>query len=265
MGLVSQLDRQVKAVTGQSISSKALQSLAREMVEQYTRIVRPELLQSGFSDAELDEIDGHMELALRLTTGTRMRAAYLENGRRVRKALRELDVARVMRAGVSSSRDDAHARAARTAIDGLVLEALHQILPMTAASYEQALIDLDDLARISYRGVANELREVLREVIDYYAPDEALRADGVKAEGAHGFTQKQKVRFVMRQRRVPENAREAPERTVEMIDAAMASLARATSVRTSISAHVSTGRTEARTIKPYVEVVLADLLNVHAR
>jgi hypothetical protein len=264
MNLVAQLDREVKATKGQSISSRALHSLAREMVEQYTGIVRPGLARSGFTDAELEEVDAEMEGALRLATGTKTRKAYMDSGRKVRKSLRELDIARVMRAGAASSQDDAHGQAARTTIDGRILQALDQILPAAAASYEQALMDLDDPGRISYRGVANELREVLREVLDYYAPDDALTAAGVKPHPDHGFTQKQKVRYIMRQRGLPENAREAPERTVEMIEAAMASLARATSIRASISAHVSTGRPEARTVKPYVEVVLADLLNVHA-
>jgi len=187
----------------------------------------------------------------------------MASGRKVREALRELDIARVMRAGAVSPREDAHAQAARTEIDARILHALDQILPAAAASYEQVLIDLDDPGRVSYRGVANELREVLREVLDYYAPDHALTAAGLKPDPDHGFTQKQKVRYIMLQRRVPKNAREAPERTVEVIEAAMASLARATSVRASISAHMSTGRTEARTVKPYVEVVLADLLNVY--
>lgn len=264
MNLVRQLDREVKATKGQTISSRALQSLAREMVEQYTGIVRPELVGSGFTDAELEVVDGEMESALRLTAGTKSRAAYMDGGRKVRKALRELDIARVMTAGASTPRNDAQAQAARTAVDGLIVEALEQIIPSAAASYEQALIDLDDPARVSYRGVANELREVLRDVLDYYAPDDALKATSVTPDPKHGYTQKQKVRHIMRQRGVPENAREAPERTVELIEAAMASLTRATSVRASISAHVSTGRTEARTIKPYIEVVLADLLDVHA-
>ncbi len=264
MNLVGQLDREVKAVKSRTISSKALHSLAREMVEQYTGIVRPELITRGFTDAELEIVDAEMEAALRLATGTKQRSAYMESGRKVRKTLRELDIARVMRAGASTSRADAPAQAARTAIDGLIVDALVQILPSTAASYEQALLDLEDPARLSYRGVANELREVLREVLDYYAPDDALTSAGVRPDPDHGFTQKQKVRYIMRQRGVAENAREAPERTVELIEASMASLTRATSVRASISAHVSTGRTEARTIKPYVEVVLADLLNVHA-
>lgn len=264
MNLVGQLDREVKATKGQTISSKALHSLAREMVEQYTGIVRAELVARGFTDCELEVVDAEMEATLRLAGGTKPRAAYLNSGRNVRETLRELDIARVMRAGAVTSRTEAQAQAARTAIDGLIVDALVQILPSTAASYEQALLDLDDPGRLSYRGVANELREVLREVLDFYAPDEALKAAGIKPDPDYGFTQKQKVRHIMRQRGVAENAREAPERTVELIEAAMASLTRATSVRASISAHVSTGRTEARTIKPYVEVVLADLLDVHA-
>ena len=79
------------------------------MVGQYTGIVRPELLASGFTDAELEAVDSEMESALRLATGRKPRAAYIGSGRRVRKALRELDIARVMRVGADLSQRCAYA------------------------------------------------------------------------------------------------------------------------------------------------------------
>lgn len=225
-------------------------------------MVRPQLLNSGFTEGELEEIDAEMEVALRLTARSKPRKAYLDSGRKLRRALQELDIAREMRMGAGPTKE---ADSAQTAMDARILQALEQILPATALGYEQALIDLEDPDRISYRGVANELREVLRDVLDHYAPDDELTGANVARDPQHGFTQKQKVRYVLRQRGLTENAREAPERVVELIEAATASLTRATSVRASISAHVSSGRGEARQLKMYTEVVLAELLSLHAR
>ena len=47
-----------------------------------------------------------------------------------------------------------------------IIETLARILVAAAASYEQCLIDLAEPARRSYRGIAHELREVLRETLD---------------------------------------------------------------------------------------------------
>lgn len=84
-----------------------------------------------------------------------------------------------------------------------IVETLGRMLPPSSASYEQALRDIAQGGRVSWRGTATELREVLRELIDHLAPDDTVLASpGSQLEqGQRSPTQKQKVRFILRARR----------------------------------------------------------------
>src|SRR5438105_365824 len=83
-----------------------------------------------------------------------------------------------------------------------IIHTLSSILPTTAASYVQCLIDLGGAPRRSYRGVAHEMREVLRETLDYLAPDRDVMAEAnFKLEmGMSKPTQRQKALYVLRKR-----------------------------------------------------------------
>ena len=77
-----------------------------------------------------------------------------------------------------TQRIDLGASSAKTMspLETKILDALDRVIPTTALSYKQALQDLNGQNRFSYRGTAAELREVLRELLDYLAPDtEVLR------------------------------------------------------------------------------------------
>ncbi|MEO7725569.1 MAG: hypothetical protein ABIU29_12950 [Chthoniobacterales bacterium] len=111
----------------------------------------------------------------------------------------------------------------------------------------------------------NELREALRELLDHQAPDPDVEAQaGFKFEKDQKQpTMKQKVRFILRARGLPATAVEAPEGAVALIDEMIGKLTRSTYGRSSISAHVSTARSEVRQMKMYVDSVLAELLEIH--
>src|SRR4051812_31457708 len=74
-----------------------------------------------------------------------------------------------------------------------ILATLSQMLPASGSSYEQVLRDLTQGSRVSWRGTAAELREVLREVIDTLAPDDkVMQQTGFQLEaGRTGPTQRQ--------------------------------------------------------------------------
>lgn len=55
--------------------------------------------------------------------------------------------------------------------DDRIVEKLEAIVPSAALSYKQAIFDLRDDQRLSFRGPALELRESLREILDVLAPD----------------------------------------------------------------------------------------------
>lgn len=149
----------------------------------------------------------------------------------------------------------------------LIYDTLNKLVPDAARSYKQAIIDLYDSDRLSYRGVANELRETLRETLDYLAPDQDVTAHpGFQYEkdeygkDRKAPTFKQKVRYLLRAREIPDNAVKVPEEAVAVVEDRVASFARAIYDRSSISAHVASERHEVVQIKNYVNVVLSEIL-----
>ncbi len=149
-------------------------------------------------------------------------------------------------------------------MENIIYETLLQIIPTAALSYKQALVDLADKNRISYRGVANELRETLRETLDHLAPDKVVTSQpNFKFEKDRTKpTMKQKVRYILKARELSENYLKPPEEAVEIVEELIASFTRSVYERSSISTHVTTKRSEVLQIKKYVDAVLAELLGL---
>jgi predicted pPIWI-associating nuclease len=147
-----------------------------------------------------------------------------------------------------------------------IIDTLSKILVAAAASYEQCLTDLADPSRRSYRGAAHELREVLRETLDYLAPDAEVMAEpGFTLEkGTTRPTQRQKALHILRKRRLSREAMRAPELAVSMVDELGAAITRSAYTRGSMSAHGVGSGQEVRQLKMYVDAVLAELLEIHA-
>lgn len=164
------------------------------------------------------------------------------------------------------SRRTAAAVVVATATERRIIDTLARILPAAAASYEQCVFDLGGPPRRSYRGVAHELREVLREALDYLAPDPDVMAEaGFRLEqGLTRPTQRQKALYVLRKRRLSREAMAAPELAVSMTEELGAAITRSAYTRGSASAHVATSSSEVRQLKMYVDAVLAELLEIYA-
>ena len=165
---------------------------------------------------------------------------------------------------------DGQARTARTQsnvtrLEAGIVETLEKMLPQTALCYRQVLSDLFGQDRLSYRGTATELREVVREVLDHLAPDQAVQASpGFKLEkDRKGPTMKQKARYILKARGVGESSRAAPEQSVELLEEQIASLARSVYERGSASTHGATAKSQVLSFKGYADAVLAELLQLH--
>jgi predicted pPIWI-associating nuclease len=146
-----------------------------------------------------------------------------------------------------------------------IVETLARILPAAAASYEQCLFDLGKPRR-SYRGVAHELREVLRETLDYLAPDADVLAEaGFRLEdNANRPTQRQKAMHILRKRRLSREQMSAPQIAVSLVEEMGASITRSAYTRGARDAHTMTSEPEVRQLKMWVDAVLGELLEIHA-
>src|SRR5439155_23203802 len=96
---------------------------------------------------------------------------------------------------------------ADTGGDEIVASRLRQLDPILAASYEQAVRDVADNQRITYRGAAAELREVLTGVLHRLAPDAEVQSTewfrearriGTKKETTP--TRAERTKFILRMR-----------------------------------------------------------------
>jgi hypothetical protein len=155
--------------------------------------------------------------------------------------------------------------AVATSTENLIVKTLQRIVPAAAVSYEQALIDLGDVRRRSYRGVAHELREVLRETLNYLAPDaEVMAVPGFKPEQDQKKpTQRQKALHVFRKRQLSKEEMSAPELTINLVEELSATITRTAYTRGAKGAHTPSSGAEVRQLKMWIDAVLGELLEIH--
>jgi hypothetical protein len=148
-------------------------------------------------------------------------------------------------------------------IETEIYNSLLELVPAAAYAYKQALLDLANENRLSYRGVAHELREALRETLDHLAPDKAVlsQANFKYEKNQKKPTMRQRVLYVLKPAGLPRNAVKAPEKAVQMIEDRVASLTRTTYDRSSIAAHVASERKEVLQVKHYVNAVFREILS----
>lgn len=246
-----------------NVNKETLRTEVRELVQEYFRSLRPALVKLGLNDDVFVSLDGPAQELLRLATGRNARASYLRAFRAFHQARVAAETERELKLGhaAASSLVDL----VTSGVETQILTTLRKLLPSAGLSYEQALRDLRGAPRLSYRGTAVELREALREVLDHLAPDaDVMRSPGFKLEkDAARPTMKQKAQFILKARGTVSGALSTPKDAIQRVEEASASLARSVYTRGSVSTHVATTREEVLTMKPYVDGVLAELLQVH--
>jgi len=254
---VTKLAASIDSSRGKSVPLPAVQPIARAIARAYFESVRPELQAVQNRAGLVDEIDFVLQGILQLATAPREKVAYLGHIAELRPYLMEATID-LMKARGSP-------RLVLSQTERAIVETLGRMLPASSASYEQALRDIAQGGRVSWRGTATELREVLRDVIDHLAPDDkVLASPGFQLEqGQRTPTQKQKVRFILRARRSSSAAVSVAQASLETVEGAVAILARSTYQRGSVSTHKSSSGAEIRSLKRYVDALLAELLEVN--
>jgi Predicted pPIWI-associating nuclease len=150
---------------------------------------------------------------------------------------------------------------AHTEEDEQIIDKLDALVPSAALSYKQAILDLKDDSRVSFRGPALELREALREILDHLAPDsEVMAASGyVQEKDRAGPMMKQKVRFILK-KKGKRTSSDAPEQTVTAFEEAIAALTRAVYERSSKATHVASERQTVVQLRRYVVAILHEII-----
>lgn len=247
-----------------NVNSTSLREAAKQLVQNYFRIVRPTLEQLPLSADRINHLDEPMQRLLELSNGRNSKQSYNQVIRPLRKLRPLIERERDLLIGKRGAAQGG-ARNFSSGLEEAILGTLSDMVPSAALSYQQAIRDLVDDNRVSARGTAAELREVLREVLDHLAPDaDVMKSDGFKLEKDRNRpTMKQKTRFILKSRGMGKTTRESPEAALQRIEDSVGLLARSVYDRGSVATHVATSRTEVRQLKLYVEGVLAELLEIH--
>lgn len=248
------LRRHIKGVKATTVSVRSLRDEAQALSEYYFGEVRPSLI--GILADELKALDDAFHGLMRLSASASRKTSYEHHIKTIRGLLP------VVTGILAVKKTDATPSVAISAEDHKIARTLEGLVPSAAFSFKQALIDLLDKKRVSYRGPAVELREALRETLDHLAPDEeVVGMSGYKQEkGLDGPTMKQKVRFILRARGRKDET--APEQAVVAIEEIIGGFARSVYTMSNSGTHGVKEREDVLRIRRYVTVVFHDILAI---
>jgi len=257
---IEKLEQAVTNMKPGTITSIRFRRSVQRAAQVFFRQCAVDLVRLGIDDDLFDQLNFATQSILTLSSSSSSKIAYVKAFRKLRRVINQVTLDREFKYWDQAAMSYQPNPLSET--ETLIHDTLSKLLPSAARSFKQAISDLSDTDRISYRGVANELRETLRETLDHLAPDQDVQAQpGFQLEKNQTTpTVKQKVRYILRARELAENAMRAPEEAASIIEDRIASFARATYVRSSISAHVAAEREEVAQVKNYVILVLAEVL-----
>lgn len=254
---LEKLRKTLNTLGGAQVHSAKTRAALRDLATRYFSDIRPTLIAPTDDAGHIDAINSEMQRLLELCHKRGMASSYIELLRKVKGHLIHLDGALI-----SLSPQTPHGPQQKTLVDVRIITTLRALLPSAALSYEQALQDLDQSERLSWRGPATDLREALRETLDRLAPDDEVKATpGYKDEpDAHGPTMKQKVRFILRSRQTSRALAATTEDATKLVDEAVGTFVRSVYTRSSISTHTPTDKSEVLRVLDLVRIVLSELL-----
>lgn len=242
------------------VNGRGIRDDAKEASQFYFRGVRQHLVNLAIDPIQIGAIDREMQELIELAAKVTRVGTYVKSVKILNRLRAPIETA----IEICATTFSAPPAKIPTSVESAILKTLDQIAPTSALSYQQVLLDLTDSNRKSYRGTASELREVLRELLDHFAPDADVMKTGIKLEpGQTKPTMKQKTVFILKARGINETQRKTARDATEAVEGAVGSLARSVYDRGSLATHVETTKQEVMTFKGYADAVLAELLAIH--
>jgi hypothetical protein len=244
----------------QNVNAAGLREQARELVSTFFNQTRPVLQRRGVANAATEALENDLLHLVELASGKNSKASYRKLIRHIRGRRKKIETGLEFLIGVENP-----VIPSLSPVERAILQTLEEMIPSAGASYKQLLLDLQQKGRASYRGTAAELREVVREVLDILAPDnDVMAAPGFTLEAGHaGPTMAQKVRFILKARKVTVPARGTAEAAAEIVDQSVATLGRSVYTRGAMNVHTARTLHEVQNFKMYADAVLGELLEIH--
>jgi hypothetical protein len=255
-----QLDLILKKNPAKQINSSQELGAVRLLIMKYFREFRPVIKKTNLDSRFMD---GHFEVLQELASRRSPRILYHTTLKDVVKTYSELELQNEYAFGESDF------KLKMTEFEKKILFTLNKIDQNIGNSYIQLMIDIEDLKKVSYKGTAHELREILREILAKLAPDnEILQTSGFKfEEGLTKPTMKQKAQFILSLRDQTKEEKNLVEQSIVPIDRAeeaVSILTRSIYTSGSESAHTNKAvRNKIIQLKMYLDAVLADILEIN--
>jgi len=248
----------IQNVPTRNVNTEEDKQIAIQTGMLYFKICRPFVLALGKPSEFIEKYDSLWQALIKLAHGNNSKQTYQKVLTRLYRMTTEISV-------YSKTLPDHPAAITFTSDEEKLIATLDKMTPSAADSYKQSLIDLQTKnPRLSFRGIAAELREILREVLDYLAPDMEVTSDpNYRNEPDQTKpTMGQKVRHILRSRRRSKSQRATTEKSIELIEQLSGEIARGVYTRASQATHLATTKSEVGQIKRYLETVLFDLLEI---
>lgn len=253
--------KELNKIKGQQLQSQARRDDLRLLVEKYFSEVRSAIVSDEEQNEAIKQVDDNMQELLLLCHKRGSVKTYRQLLTNAKGGLIAMDARVVSSIALATNSQKLDF------VDTQIAATLQAIVPAAALSYQQAMTDLQGDSRLSWRGPATDLREALRETLDYLAPDEDVKAiPGYKQEpNTNGPTMKQKVRFVLKNRGASKTVSGPAESAVEGVEESLGAFIRSVYTRSNVSTHTLTDKTEVLRVRDLVRVVLSELLEIHVR
>lgn len=236
----------------------------KSIARHYFREVRPQLRLLAVESRVLGELDHGLEGLFSFPDDHPDPESFAKALDSLADLIAKVSLAREYRLSDESFEQAAPRLSAITDHEERIITTMESLVPSAAKAFLQAILDSADTTRVSYRGPANEFREALREVLDYLAPDADVMAQpGFECEAEEELpTRRQKVRYILKARKLTRPAARIPEYLVEQMDTKAAGIAATTYTLANVAAHIETERIELLRMRRYADLVLSELLEV---
>ena len=248
----------IRKLKSKQIQKKHDKEKGKIIVKRYFSEIRPKISPLKKAPDWLNSLDMKFQKLLSLTNANSLRSKYLSTAKAIKKELDQVETQVISLEPVKQTLSSEFSN-----FEKLVLSTIEKLSYSASLSYRQALLDMRDGSRVSYKGTANEIRETLREILSHLAPDEKVKSqEGFRLEKNRDKpTQKQKVSFILKQRNKSKAHIKVPVEAIEVIEK-KGDFTRAIYDRASRSAHGQSKKEEIMRLKRYLDSVLSELLEL---
>jgi len=262
--LRARLQARVKRREGETPAlGKAEQINVQSVVGAWFREYQPYFSQIvGAEDPQIAALDEMMQELLQISSDGSARRTVIRSVSRAAKNFRDNLLFRISRAYWSRAPQRSPA-----GLDDDLARRLRNLDPKIADGYEQAVLDIEDPERQSYRGAAAELREVLTHVLHILAPTSEVEAmDWYKEARKSGTATEPKpmrterTKFILRKQVQGSTTTEFAESYMSMVEERLGHVIGRTFERSNRSTHAESEKGELVRLLPYINALLRELV-----